>query len=1083
MRIFSIASASLAVGALAANYQLPETSGPFPVGTVSFELVDDSRTDPLAPNLQNRDLMISLYYPTDTAACKNISFAPAFPPQTAAGFDVYAGVPTGTGASIISRSYLNAPLVDSELPILIFGHGLGGSRLIYAAQLEDLASQGWIIVAVDHTYDAIAVEFPDGRLVPTRVPAEPDLEYLELVLETRVADVKFVLDSLDNSTLLEQIPGLGKGNAKLKTDTVGIFGHSYGGATAAQAMLNYYSSFACGANFDGSIYGPVVNSGIEGPFLLMAAQNHTRGNDPSWAEFWEHLPGFKRQFNVNGTVHVTFEDMIFYRDLLGDIFPADQRDVYGSIAGDRLLQIETELTDAFFGFCLKASLSTGISLLKRKHSLSNDGDSDSDNGEGGHTTSSEKKRKGKRPAKYPVLDKLGTGVEGSEFAGRVELDDFWVDVQDSEPDDDEPARNPSVEAGDFNSDISAIRSDDSDWQNQPTRQSRRTDIVWPTYPSRSTQCCDTCNAMTGTAAGLRALLNPRGYRHLNWYDLQETASMGCALCQAIWDVTEHDDWDFEEDGLVVLDEIRITGSFSELVDIEGGPPPEHPMTGRFFDEIAVHIPQDGGRHSPPYGEGEVWHLVTFDGDPACSVVPGRRECKDLTSMMASKIRWWLNGCQDNHRECPRRHNHPLPRMIIDLESPMLRLYLSGPDEKGSYATLSYCWGGVAQLTTTVSNLQDHLQSIDPTRLPKTITDAIDVCRAIGLRYLWVDALCIVQDNDDEKQEEIANMGLIYKDSVVTIVAASAAKVSDGFLGKGKPEEPGAQLPLYIDKTTTGTIYLRMKNASETYTSHEPIFQRGWTYQELVLSSRTIIFDSSQITLKCLTTFYRPVTRTYLDPQVDPPELPVGVFGMVDENLASRETRESRDDYINMRQNYIWKAIVHNYSDRELSSFADRLPALAGIATELAAVWDDTYLAGFWRRTIMQSLGWHRTDRRRRFDYNPPRDLFEGVVDRARRTESPTWSWVTAPYPVRIEEVRNPDSRLVDSGVQPMSKRSPFGQVRSAYIALEARVLDVAPALGPDVEFQTWRARQSMWPRHDDGILLDFEEPKPEIEKF
>lgn len=410
---------------------------------------------------------------------------------------------------------------------------------------------------------------------------------------------------------------------------------------------------------------------------------------------------------------------------------------------------------------------------------------------------------------------------------------------------------------------------------------------------------------------------------------------------------------------------------------------------------------------------------------------------------------------------------------------MLRLYQSGPEERGVYAKLSYCWGGVAQPTTTVSNLQDHLQSIDPTRLPKTITDAIDVCRAIGLRYLWVDALCITQDNDNEKQEEIANMGLIYKNSTVTIVAASAAKVSDGFLGNGKPEEPGAQLPLYIDESTTGTVYLRMKNASQTYTSHEPIFQRGWTYQELLLSPRAIVFDSNQITLKCLTDFYEPVFETYLDLKVDAPELPVGVFGMVDANLARRATRESSNYYINLTQYQIWKAIMHDYSERELSSFEDRLPALAGIAAELAAVWGDTYLAGFWRRTIVQCLGWRRTNRKIRYpDYGPQKDLFEGVIDRARRTESPTWSWATALYPVTIDELSEPDSQLVGSGVQPMSKRSPFGQVKSAYIALEARVLDVTAALGPGVEFQTWRAG----PRRDHSILLDFEEPKPAIEK-
>lgn len=410
---------------------------------------------------------------------------------------------------------------------------------------------------------------------------------------------------------------------------------------------------------------------------------------------------------------------------------------------------------------------------------------------------------------------------------------------------------------------------------------------------------------------------------------------------------------------------------------------------------------------------------------------------------------------------------------------MLRLYQSRPGEKGLYATLSYCWGGVAQPTTTVSNLQDHLQSIDPTRLPKTITDAIEVCRAIGLRYLWVDALCITQDNDDEKQEEIANMGLIYKNSTVTIVAASAAKVSDGFFGNGNPQAPGVQLPFYIDEITTGTVYLRMKNASQSYTSDEPIFQRGWTYQELLLSPRAIVFDSNRINLKCLTDFYEPVSETYLDLQVEAPDLPVGVFGMVDEKLASRNTRESRDHYINVTQYRIWEDLVHDYSGRELSSFGDRLPALAGIAAELAAVWGDAYLAGFWRRTIVRCLGWRRTNRKfYSTDYGPQKDLFEGVVDRARRTESPTWSWATAPYPVTIDELREPDPRLVGSGVQPVSERSPFGQVRSAYIALEARVLDVATALGPDFEFRTWRA----WRTYEPGILLDFEEPKPAIEK-
>lgn len=354
MRVSSKISVSFAVGALASKWQLPPTSGPFPVGTVSLELVDYSRSDPLAPEPQdNRDLMVSLFYPTDitTPGHGNFSFAPAFSPSAPKLFDIQAVVPNGTSANIISRSYLNAPLVDNELPILVFGHGLGGSRLIYSSQLEELASHGWIIVDVDHTYDALGVEFPDGRVVYTNVPADADLEYLELLLETRVADVKFVVDSLGDSATLKRIPGLEEGNTNLNTDTVGIFGHSFGGATAAQAMANY-STFSCGANFDGTLFGSVAASGLEKPFVQIAAWNHTRTLDPSWAEFWENSDGFKREYNVNGTVHESFEDVAIYRDLLGDNFPS-KTERFGTFPGGRLLRIETELMDALFGFCMK----------------------------------------------------------------------------------------------------------------------------------------------------------------------------------------------------------------------------------------------------------------------------------------------------------------------------------------------------------------------------------------------------------------------------------------------------------------------------------------------------------------------------------------------------------------------------------------------------------------------------------------------------------------------------------------------------------------------------------------------------------
>ncbi len=470
-------------------------------------------------------------------------------------------------------------------------------------------------------------------------------------------------------------------------------------------------------------------------------------------------------------------------------------------------------------------------------------------------------------------------------------------------------------------------------------------------------------------------------------------------------------------------------------------------------------------------------------------MPGRREGKDLTSKAVTEICRWLDECQDNHPSCPSRCSHPLPSRVIDLESQTLRLHQSGPDEKGPYATLSYCWGGVAQLITTTTNLQDHLRTIDPACLPKTITDVVEVCRAIGLRYLWVDSLCIIQDDDNDKMEQIALMGLIYKHSTLTIVAASAQRVTDGFLRDGKLNQPDIQLPFYVNQATTGTVYLRWQDPSETDTSAEPIFQRGWTYQEQLLSPRALVFDSNQIMLKCLTDDYRPVFETYLKVRADAPKLPNGVFGTVDKNLERGDAPQIREYYNTATQDKIWGEIVCDYSTRELSRFSDRLPALAGIAAELAVVWDDIYLAGFWGRTLLHHLGWHRPRLilssffEETFEKNP----FEDIVDCKRRAAGPTWSWATAPFAVRIYEVQNPDPKLVSSSVQLISQKSPFGQVRSASITLEAKLLNAAAALREfTVKFPlvSVLSGRSAWPPTyglEDLIKFDFEESNPDVE--
>ncbi|CAM1503570.1 Fc.00g011610.m01.CDS01 [Cosmosporella sp. VM-42] len=573
--------------------------------------------------------------------------------------------------------------------------------------------------------------------------------------------------------------------------------------------------------------------------------------------------------------------------------------------------------------------------------------------------------------------------------------------------------------------------------------------------------------MTGTLEGLDALLSEGGYKHYNRHELEQSADRRCSLCVEIWGAVKRGAWANEVEASATRDHIQV---FATTATPRGSPRRTQ------LRSLEVQIPSD------PYRR--VFFLVTFEDDLASAFVPGRRESKDLSPEMVSGIQQWLHDCANDHLSCPRRRTPQLPRRVldvginnlrssIDLEgcpgSSPVRLHQSRNAERAPFAALSYCWGTDAQnYVTTTSNLLNHTRAL-PNDPPKTIADAIEVCRKIGIRYLWVDALCIIQDDNEDKLEDITNMGSIYKDASVTIVAACAEKATDGFLSNGKLIEANVQLPFYINESTYGSVYLRQRSSrSEIYSVSEPIFQRAWALQELLLSPRALIFNWFQITTKCRTAGFQPVLKTHVAFQFQSFNLPASVFGLEDARLArigaaARETTRSVSE--GQTQDRLWTSIIHEYSDRDLALFDDRLPALAGIAAELAKVWDDTYLAGFWGKSITKHLGWYRST---------PRTRDPRLLDWTKRMGSPSWSWAAAPFPVHIREVRNPDAKLVDSDVQLVSAKAPFGQVKSASITLEARVLR-----GLDEELLLEYHRTALG-SGSDVIELDYEDPKPEL---
>lgn len=213
-----------------------------------------------------------------------------------------------------------------------------------------LASTGYVVVTVDHPYDADIVTFPDNStILAANITTEAQIVE---DLYVRVQDISFVLDQLSlPSTILRLLPDLGSG---IDVSKVGVFGHSLGGATAAQVMLSDHR-FVGGINLDGTFFGSVVERGLDKPFVLFAHTGKNLTTDASWATLWPNLRGFKRELILNGSTHGTFTDLPEIADLIGlrEKFPQQVAELLGSTPGERASQIIATYVSSFFGFVLK----------------------------------------------------------------------------------------------------------------------------------------------------------------------------------------------------------------------------------------------------------------------------------------------------------------------------------------------------------------------------------------------------------------------------------------------------------------------------------------------------------------------------------------------------------------------------------------------------------------------------------------------------------------------------------------------------------------------------------------------------------
>ncbi|KAH2564241.1 hypothetical protein V6000_000041 [Aspergillus fumigatus] len=335
----------------------PGTVGPYHTSIATTQLIDHHRLDPYAPTPQPRTLMISLFHPVRPAACCP-SRTSDMDPVTATFEDeqyAQAGIPAGAFGSLSLQNCKPCPNATSrrrvkgpEFPLVVFSPGLGNTRLLHSVMAQQLSSTGYIVVTIDHPYDAGIVTFPDNTTILAANITTDD----QIVddLDVRVRDVSFVLDELHRPSVISKlIPGQTCG---LDTSKVGIYGHFLGGATAAEAMLSD-SRLKGGINLDGSFFGSVM--GLDRPFMIMAHEGKNLTTDATWGALWPKLKGTRRRFMIKGSTHGTFTDLAQAADILGlrEEFPTQAAVFLGSIEGGRALQVIATYTSRFFDFVLK----------------------------------------------------------------------------------------------------------------------------------------------------------------------------------------------------------------------------------------------------------------------------------------------------------------------------------------------------------------------------------------------------------------------------------------------------------------------------------------------------------------------------------------------------------------------------------------------------------------------------------------------------------------------------------------------------------------------------------------------------------
>ncbi|CCT61483.1 related to tol protein [Fusarium fujikuroi] len=385
-----------------------------------------------------------------------------------------------------------------------------------------------------------------------------------------------------------------------------------------------------------------------------------------------------------------------------------------------------------------------------------------------------------------------------------------------------------------------------------------------------------------------------------WQDsldsLAESAALNCSLCTVVQTAVEN--WN----------DRRSAGKNRKSLHKALGSQYDFALPNKRFDDTTLLLGS-----------------VTFTADEASLLareLHSRPFCEDSGSPRALRVvSSWLKSCQDNHEKCYHGHT-TLPSRVLAvgcIGDGSIKPIDPDAGTVGKYASLSHCWGKVPMLTTTQTSRYAHMSGIFVTDLPKTFRDAVAVSRYLGIPFLWIDSLCIIQDNPEDWARESSRTMEVYSNAHV-VIAANHARDSAGGCFHVRPSRISDSLRI----PGIGLVHMQLGANSDEFLYHnsvfsnEPLAKRAWALQGRFLAARMIHYNTEQMHFE-----YR--------------------HGIVDEDRCKSNRRYCGLSYgmyyrcFACKALQIWSSIVWNYGERYLTKPTDRFPAMSGIAGTLGCL--------------------------------------------------------------------------------------------------------------------------------------------------